>query len=189
MVCAWICLSQVGREKGKKFNKYNTCLKMFCLLPSIQRGAPRGDRGEVCSYIILIWRSCFDFSRSSLALHRPHCVETTAECGGTCPRNEIWKPLSDFGVALACVIRRRLRALVPESAMRIMNQNGTITHVIQISQELDNTNSKTRNSESFCCGPMFWTCFLSIFYCRIGIQGMAGTASLRSTCVELDSII
>jgi len=162
---------------------------MFCLLPSIQRGAPRGDRGEVCSYIILIWRSCFDFSRSSLALHRPHCVETTAECGGTCPRKEIWKPLSDFGVALACVIRRRLRVLVPESAMRIMNQNGTITHVIQISQELDNTNSNACNSESFCCGPMFWTCFMSIFCCRIGIQGMSGIASLRGTCVELDSII
>jgi hypothetical protein len=102
---------------------------MFCLLPSIQRGAPRGDRGEVCSYIIPIWRSCFDFSRSSLALHRPHCVETTAECGGTCPRNEIWKPLSDFGVALACVIRRRMRALLPESAIRIMNQHGTITRI------------------------------------------------------------
>ena len=136
-----------------------------------------------------LWRSRFDFSRSSLALHRPHCVETTAECGGTCPWNSIWKPFSEFDEALTCVIRRRMRALLPESAIRIMNQHGTITRIIQISQELDNTNSKTRNSESFCCGPMFWTCFLSIFYCRIGIQGMAGTASLRSTCVELDSII
>jgi hypothetical protein len=36
---------------------------------------------------------------------------------------------------------------------------------------------------------MFWTCFMSIFCCRIGIQGMSGIASLRGTCVELDSII